>query len=117
MSVAIDPCRADQLPELLALLDEHFIFSKGRQLSVRERFPDLFAEANLGNVYVAMTAGRLGAATSTRRFRWVTPDRILQGAMIGLVYTRPEQRGLGLASQVLRRVQADWARDGIDFGV
>lgn len=117
MKASVDHCRLEELPELLALLDDEFVFGKGRSLSLAERFPQVFCPANLENIYVTRVGNAICAAVAIKRFDWLAYNRTWQGAMIGMVYTRPECRGQGLASLVMRTLQDDLAKVGVDFGV
>ena len=117
MEVSVDRCRPEQLPRLLTSLDDEFVFAKGREVSLAERFPQVFCQTNLDNIYVASVEGSICAATAIKRFGWIVQGRIWQGAMIGMVYTRPEYRGQGLASLVMRTVQGDLSKAGVDFAV
>lgn len=115
--IKIEQCNLEQLPHLLAFLDEEFVFSKGRTLSLAERFPQVFCPANLENIYVAQDRSSIYAAATVKLFDWLTPGKIWKGAMIGMVYTRPEYRGHGLASLVMHTIQNDLSRRGVDFAV
>ncbi len=117
MGVSGEHCRLEELPHLLELLDEAFISGKDRRLSLAQRFPQIFCETNLDNIYVAYVDDLICSTAAIKRFAWIAQGQLWQGAMIGIVYTRPEYRGRGLASLVMRTVQGDLSKAGVDFAV
>jgi GNAT superfamily N-acetyltransferase len=117
MNMTVSPCEPGQLEQLVALWDEEFVFAKGRQQSVVERLPHVLAPGVAADVHVASVDGRAGATAVVRPFRWLTPEKAWHGAMIGLVYSRREFRGRGLASIVLNVVEEQLRQSGTDFAV
>ncbi|MBE0614754.1 MAG: GNAT family N-acetyltransferase [Burkholderiales bacterium] len=113
----ISSCGGGDFDALLPLLDQEFIFGKGRKLSLRQRFPDLLDAKQAENILIAKVEARIASALATKAFSWTTPERSWRAAMIGLVYTRPELRGQGTASALLRATQAKLAQEGCDFAV
>ena len=113
----IRPCTPAELPALVALLDEEFIFSKGRSVSLARRFPTVLQAQNCPNILLACRGEEIAAAIAVKRFDWIAPERNWHGAMIGMVYTRPAERGQGLASQLLRAAEERLRADGTDFAV
>ncbi len=106
-----------ELPALIALLDEEFIFSRARSVSLALRFPDVLRGENCANILVACRGGDIAAAIAIKRFDWIAPERSWRGAMIGMVYTRPAMRGQGFASRLLRAAQTALRAEGTDFAV
>ena len=113
----IRPCAPEELPALVALLDAEFVFGKGRSISLARRFPALLGAANCRNVLVASRGEGIDACIAVKRFDWIAPGRSWRGAMIGLVYTRPAERGQGLATQLLRAAQEQLRAGGTAFAV
>lgn len=113
----IRPCAPAELPALVALLDEEFIFSRGRSLSLAQRLPTALHADNSPNVLLACAGDDIAAALVLKRFDWIAPERSWRGAMIGMVYTRPAKRGSGLASQLLRAAAQQLREDGTAFAV
>lgn len=113
----IRACTPAELPALIALLDEEFIFSKGRSVSLAQRFPAVLQADNCPNILLACRGEGIAAAIAIKRFDWIAPERSWRGAMIGLVYTRPAERGQGLASQLLRAAAEKLRAEGTDFAV
>jgi predicted N-acetyltransferase YhbS len=117
MSKDIRTCRPEELERLIALLDEEFIFGKGRTISLQQRFPAVYCRNNLHNLVVCAEDGQIASALAMRQFDWREGEEIFRGAMIGAVYTHPSRRGEGLASRVLEAAAMRLREDGIDFGV
>lgn len=113
----ISSCRGGDFDALLPLLDQEFIFGKGRKLSLQQRFPEVLDRKRPQNIQLASIDGGIASALATKPFAWITPGRDWRAAMIGMVYTRPELRGLGTASALLRATQAKLAQEGCDFAV
>lgn len=117
MSIDIRSCRPDELERLVALLDEEFIFGKGRTISVRLRFPTVYCGDNLPNILLCADGEEIVSALAMRPFGWRADGEIFRGAMIGAVYTRPDRRGKGLASQLLKMAATQLHENKMDFGV
>lgn len=104
------------LPEAIALFDHEFIFSRGRTISLAQRFSDTFSS---GDCFIA--AGKLEdqlvSALAVRAFTWVDSDREWRGAMFGLVCTKPQYRGRGYAAELLTTAEARCRALGHDFAV
>ncbi|MFH1044819.1 MAG: GNAT family N-acetyltransferase [Pseudomonadota bacterium] len=115
--VQIRACTAAELPALVALLDEEFIFSKGRSVSLAQRFPAALHADNCPNLLLACRGEEIAAAIAIKRFDWITPERSWRGAMIGLVCTRPAERGQGFASRLLGAAEEKLRAAGTDFAV
>jgi len=114
---AIATCSSEEFDALLPLLDQEFVFGKGRQLSLRQRFPATLGKQHRQNILLARVGGTIASALATKPFTWVTPQRRWRAAMIGMVYTRPELRGGGTASALMQATQAKLALEGFDFAV
>jgi len=93
------------------MLDEEFIYSKGRRISLRSRHPQIF---NKENIYVASTGWRVDGCVVTHPFGWIADGQLWHGMMIGMVCVRPECRGRGIGTRLMREVVAD---SQADFGV
>ncbi len=113
----IRPCLPAELPALIGLLDQEFIFSKKRSVSLDRRFPAVLHAGNCPNILLACRDHEIAAAIVIKRFDWFAPERSWRGAMIGLVYAHPAQRGKGLASQLLRAAAQRLRDDGAAFAV
>jgi predicted N-acetyltransferase YhbS len=113
----IRPCLPAELPALIGLLDQEFILSKGRSISLARRLPTALQVDNCPNILLACRDAEIAAAIVIRRFDWIAPGRSWRGAMIGMVYTRAAERGKGLASQLLRAAQQRLRAEGTAFAV
>lgn len=110
-------CSAADFDALLPLLDQEFIFDRGRRFSLQQRFPGALDRRHPQNIQLASIAGTIASALVTKPVTWVTPERSWRAALIGMVYTRPELRGRGTASALMRATQAKLAQEGFEFSV
>jgi GNAT superfamily N-acetyltransferase len=90
------------LERLLPLLDQQFIYSRNRRLSLALRFPTVFTPNNCENIFLCEEQGIILSALAFRHFDWHENGQKWHGAMLGAVYTDPRRRGQGLASQLLQ---------------
>jgi len=100
---------------LLALLDAEFIFGKGRRVSLQQRFPETLDRAHSRNIMLARMEEAIVSALVTRPFTWITSQRSWRAAMIGMVTTRAEWRGRGMAGALMRAARETLAREGVEF--
>ena len=117
MSVAIRSCSPDDLERLIPLLDEEFVFGKGRAISLRQRFPTVFCRDNLHRILLCADEDGIVSALALRLFDWQADGETFRGAMIGMVYTSPARRGEGWASRLLATAATRLRDEGADFGV
>lgn len=110
-------CSVGDFDALIPLLDQEFIFGKGRRLSLAQRFPGTLDRNHPQNIQLASFDGSITSALVTKSFIWATPERSWSGSMIGMVYTRPDLRGRGTASALMRATQERLAQEGFDFAV
>jgi predicted N-acetyltransferase YhbS len=113
----IASCSVRDFDALLPLLDQEFIFGKGRQLSLQQRFPATLDRHHPQNILLASVGGSIASALATKPFTWLTPERSWRAVMIGMVYTRPELRGRGTASALMHATQAKLVQEGCEFAV
>lgn len=113
----VRPCLPENLEQLITLLDEEFVFSKGRMISLRQRFPTVFCRNNLHNIIICTDSDEIVSALAMRQFDWREGSEIFRGAMIGMVYTHPARRGEGLASRLMATAVLRLREDNVDFGV
>lgn len=105
------------LDRLRPLLDNEFITAKGRKTSLAQRFPSTLCAANVRNIFLAEDQGKIVSAFLAKRFDWQQPDQVWQGAMVGAVFSDPDRRGEGLASNLLKWGMQSLQADGAQFGV
>lgn len=107
----------EELPEIISLLDNEFIYSKNRSISLQKRFPGLLVTENAQNLYVACDQAKLVSIVGVKHFRYHLGHELYKGAMIGGVFTRPSHRGKGYASKLMRHVGGELEKEGVDFVV
>lgn len=113
----IGPCLPERLPEVASLLDQEFVFGRGRIVSLVKRYPELFVPENIGKHRVALIEGQIASIALARTFSWSVSGRIWKGSMIGFVFTRPELRKRGLATRVLLDLKENLVKEKTDFAV
>ncbi len=114
MAINVRPCDPAEFDTAIELIDSEFLISRGRSGSVETRFPEAISRSASGNILVGRMDGRIASALVVRRFS-IRPDA--QVAMIGMVCTRPEHRGRGLASSVLQTACTVLNEEGCSFAV
>lgn len=117
MPIEFGCCSLAEVLPLTAALDQEFISARGRTGSLRERFPAVLNPNNLANIFVARSGNQLVGSVVVRPFQWFAERARWRGAMIGLVYTRPDTRGTGIASALLAIVTQRLTDRGFDFAV
>lgn len=117
MDTEIGICRPEELPALIAALDAQFVLGKGRTLSLSARYPAALGEGQADNVHVLRLEGHIAACVAARPFDWVSGAERWRGAMLGMVWTRPDLRGKGYSSQLLAAVATALRESGFDFAV
>ncbi|HEX7640965.1 MAG TPA: GNAT family N-acetyltransferase [Burkholderiaceae bacterium] len=106
------------LAELWALFDREFIISRGRAISLRERYPATYAADNVKGLYLARTPdGALAACLAARTFSMCHGGATLRGAMLGGVCTDAPYRRQGMGGALLRWSAAHLRETGIEFAV
>jgi predicted N-acetyltransferase YhbS len=113
--VNISICTAAERNQAMALMHEEFIVSRGRSLSLPERFPAAFAQPD-ATLLAAREGERVLAALLMRPFAWRAAQGVLRGVMIGMVCTHREHRGKGLGSALMAEA-ARLLQGRADFGV
>lgn len=105
------------VPHVLTLLDEIFVHTKGRVLSMSRRFPDIYNPANAHNILLAIEESEILALLVIKQFDWSNETQAWQGAMIGGICTRPAYRGRGLASALVQHAVTALRTREADFAV
>jgi len=109
-------CSASDRDEALALLDQEFIFSRGRTLSLATRFASALSQPD-ARLLATRNKDNLESILLLRPFEWITPLLTYRAAMIGLVWTHPKVRGRGHGSALLAEAAQSMRGDNIDFAV
>jgi hypothetical protein len=117
MALDFRACKIDELSFLLEQLDQEFIFSKKRCLSLSKRFPNTLSEENIEHMRVAMSDGVMCGAYVIRLFNWVTGEHSWHGAMVGMVWVDQLLRGKGIGAQLMVSATRFLHEKEVDFGV
>jgi predicted N-acetyltransferase YhbS len=115
--VIIRTSHPDELGAVVETLDEAFIYSRGRSISLGTRFPGLFDPENSNGIYLGIEDSRIAVVVATRGFMYRLGDERLSGVMVGGVFTDPDFRHKGHAGFVMNDMQNEMRKAGVDFGV
>jgi predicted N-acetyltransferase YhbS len=113
--VNISVCGTAERDQAIALMNEEFIVTRGRSLSMPERFPAAFSQPD-ATLLAAREGGRVLAALLMRPFAWHAAQGVLRGTMIGMVCTHREHQDKGLGSALMTEA-ARLLQGRADFGV
>jgi predicted N-acetyltransferase YhbS len=117
IDVQIKQCSPEELNDLVNFLDKEFIPLRGSNISIKTRFPSVFEDENLKNIFIARDGENILSSGCIRPFNWITPNVVYKGAMVGLVATHPQARNQGLATSIMREIQFNLRALNYDFGV
>lgn len=106
-----------EVEKLIPLLNEEFVYSKQRKLPIEERFPELFSENNLENLYGLYSDGALASFVAVKPVDIYDHGKTYKAFFVGAVFTDHRFRGQGYSSQLMEHVQNQYAAAGADFGV
>jgi hypothetical protein len=115
--IVVRPCEPNELSAALGRLDQEFVSQKQRSLSLGRRFPNTISLENIGHIHVAVSGARMCGAYAVRMFDWIVYHHEWRGAMIGLVWVDPLQRGQGIGQQLMMRASQSLREQAVDFGV
>jgi predicted N-acetyltransferase YhbS len=87
--------------EAIEILDEEFVFSKGRSISLAMRMPHAYGSQNADNIFCAVERNVICGVLVARRFEILLDTQWTTGYMIGGVVTKKEFRNQGIASRLL----------------
>jgi GNAT superfamily N-acetyltransferase len=104
------------IPDAIELFDREFIFSRGRSISIAQRFSDVFGSSDCF-ITAGTVAEQLVSALLVRPFTWAMDNRIWRGAMIGLVCTTQLYRGNGYAAELFAAAEQRCRELRHDFAV
>jgi predicted N-acetyltransferase YhbS len=117
MAIQVRECRPNELPTVIEQLDQEFIVSKKRSLSLSRRFPNTLSASNVKQIRVAVLDGVILGALSLRMFDWIANGRLWHGAMVGMVWVDSKHRGMGVGSALLSSAKQAMQEADVDFGV
>lgn len=113
----IRECKPNELPTVIERLDQEFVFSKQRSVSLSKRFPNTLSFGNIKQIRVAVSDGVIRGALAIRMFEWVVKRQVCQGAMVGMVWVDSQHRGEGIGSRLLSSARQFLHESDVDFGV
>jgi GNAT superfamily N-acetyltransferase len=117
MSISLGNCCPEDLDQLIKLLDNEFVTGKGYSLSLAKRFLNVINPDNLTNIYLLKDKEKIFSSVVVKIFEWLFTGIKWKCAMIGMVYTIPEARGQGFSRKLMKFVQEQIFKKGIDFAV
>ena len=117
LNLGIRGCRPKELPAIVRRLDQEFIYSKQRRLSLGKRFSNTLSVENIEQIRVAVSEGEVRGALAIRMFDWIVEESVWHGAMIGMVWVDSQHRGRGFGSSLLSSTTQFLRDKGVDFGV
>lgn len=117
MSLQLRECRPSELRLVIERLDQEFVVSKNRSLSLGRRFPNTLSAANIRQIRVAVLDGVIQGVLTLRMFNWVSNRKLWHGAMVGMVWVSPEHRGTGVGCKLLSSARQRMEEADVDFGV
>ena len=99
------------------MLDEEFIHSRDRTISLAERYPGVYSRENARNIFMLSNRSGVASVAVVKPFAWRGREGVRRGAMIGGVCTAPEFRGRGYATALLTHLVEELAADGIEWAM
>ena len=117
MSLVVRTASPADLERLVPQLDQQFVFSRGRCVSLAQRFPAVYSAENCVNVFLLADDDQVMSALACKHFDWVCSGGHWRGAMIGAVHTQTELRGHGFASRLMEEVAERLRAGGVEFAV
>lgn len=106
--------RADELQQVLGLINNTFRTSNGFAPTMGEEFPLLLCEDNLDNIRIITDNGKPVSDINYYRTNILIQGSAIKASSIGAVCTAPEYRGQNLASTILDDVEARLKKDNVD---
>jgi predicted N-acetyltransferase YhbS len=113
----IRECKPSELTTVIERLDQEFVFSKQRSVSLSKRFPNTLSVAKIKQIRVAVSDGVICGALSIRMFEWVIKRQVWHGAMVGMVWVESQHRGEGIGSKLLSSARQFLHESDVDFGI
>ena len=90
-----------ELKDILAQLNDEFIFSKGRTLPLEKRFPGLYSDSNRDALFGLFDSGQCLSFVATKPLYIQRNNIIVKAFAIGSVFTHPIFRHHGYSTQLL----------------
>jgi len=106
------PARAEELPEIVDLVNLVFRSGGGCGPTMQQEFPLLLSAENADHLYIIRKAGQLVAHVGVLRQEMVIEEVRLPVACVGSVATHPQHRRRGYASSLMDFAIQQARRDG-----
>ena len=113
----VNPISKQELTDLIRLLNKALIHSRQRTLSFESRFSGVYDTDNLDKLFVAKADSRIISSVAVKHRQLIYNGTTLDLAMLGGVFTKPNYRGQGLASSILRYVETSLRQTEFDATV
>jgi len=113
----IKNCNDKYIQQVIKLVDNEFIFSRNRSISLKERYKGVFNEDNYKNIFLYIYNECVVSIVVTKSFEFIINRKKLKGSMIGEVFTKPDYRGKGLSTELLNFIDEELKDRQIDFAV
>jgi len=107
----------EDLDAIVSMLDQEFIYRNQRTISFVNRFPGVYGDDNINNIYIIKECDRIVSSVAVKHRQWLDEGFPYNIAMIGGVCTAPVAQGRGFASIILRYAKALLKEAGIDYAV
>ena len=105
------------ISSILKELNQEFIFSRNRSLTLEQRFPDLFSEKNFNNLFYLEEENQAASFLAVKPIKIESDSQVFNFFLIGDVSTHPRMRGKNMASALLNYVTDHYLKKGYDAGI
>ncbi len=94
----------EDLPAVFELINNEFIFNKNRKIGLQVRFPYLFIETNLINLFGLYINKELCSFLSVKPMEIKFDKEKYNIFLVGFVCTKPEERGKGYSRKLMEYI-------------
>ena len=95
----------EELDEILDVLNNEFIINKGKKLHIKYRYPGLYDQSNIENLFVIHDDNKLRSFIAVKPVDYIYQNKTYKLFFIGSVFTYPESRGKGYGSKLLDYIE------------
>lgn len=71
----------NDLVSMVTMLDQEFVYGKNRSLSFASRFPSIYSENNLSNIYAIKIDGEIVSCAAVKVCEWIGDGHNFKFAM------------------------------------
>jgi predicted N-acetyltransferase YhbS len=97
--------------DALKLIDDEFVFGKGRSISLAERLPDAYGKTNSAGIFCALHNNFVIGTVVTKHIHVRIDQQSISGYMMGGIATKKDFRRQGVATQLYHYVEKMLARE------